>query len=568
MKKTRILALLLAVVMLVALLGACGPTTPAVTTPPADATDAQTTPPAEGTTPPAPGGELKDLPPMNYKFNTSGTHQKVAEVLQNTWKTALGLDVTVESMEWAVFQTARTEGDFEIARHGWLGDYNDPMTFLDMWVTESGQNDAKFSNAEYDQLIMTAKNSGDNVVRMDAMHKAEKLLMESFSVIPIYFYTHPYLSNDKVKDYYDDPLLNHLGFKRATKVDGSPILYNLGATPKSLDPQLNNATDGANVIQECFDGLTRKNAKGIPEPGIAEKWVVSDDQLVWTFTLRDAKWSDGVAVKAQDFVYGMRRCVDPTVGSEYAYQAFYIKNGQEISEGKMAVDQLGVKAVDEKTLEITLAAPCAYFLEMVAFPSLYPVREDIVSANADWALKPETYVTNGAYKMTEYVAQDRIVLEKSDSYWDSANMKCPKVINILTDDGQAALMQFESGELDFVENIFPPDETQRMKDAGFFRLGTSVGTYFLVINLKKNNEALLDPRVREAIALSIDREYIIEVVQNNATPAYAFVCPGMTDSDGKDFRENGGNFFGTGSYEQDVARARELLVEAGYNPPQ
>ncbi len=347
--------------------------------------------------------------------------------------------------------------------------------------------------------------------------------------------------------------------------DSSAIYYHLGATPKSLDPQKNNATDGATVIQSCFDGLTRRDKDSKIVPGIAESWDISDDQLVWTFHLRDALWSDGKPVTSDDFVFGLQRLVDPMTECEYSYQGWYIKNGEKITTGAdgLTPADLGVKAIDEKTLEITLAGPCGYFTEVTAFPALYPVRRDIVTANADWALKPETYITNGAYKISEFTQQDKIVMVKSETYWDSASMPCPTVVNLLTDDDAAALIAFQTGEMDIAES-FPAEETQSMKDQGFFRVAPIIGTYFSIINIEKNNDALMNREVRRALALAIDRQYIIDVIQNEGIPAYAFVCPGMPDITG-DFRENGGNYFGSGNYETDLAEAKEILKTAGYS---
>jgi oligopeptide transport system substrate-binding protein len=182
----------------------------------------------------------KTLPTIKLIYNTSSGHQLIAETVQNMWKEKLGLEVTLENQEWAVFQETRNQGDFQIARHGWLGDYTDPMTFLDMWMSTSGQNDANWKNTEFDNLIKTAKESNDQAVRMKAMHDAEKLLMTDLAIIPVYYYTNVWLDNKLVKNYVHDALLGHMMFTWATKEGDAPILYHLGATPASLDPQLNN----------------------------------------------------------------------------------------------------------------------------------------------------------------------------------------------------------------------------------------------------------------------------------------------------------------------------------------
>jgi ABC-type oligopeptide transport system substrate-binding subunit len=515
--------------------------------------------------------ETKKLPTLKLIYNTSSGHQLVAETVQNMWKEALGLEVTLENQEWAVFQETRTQGDFQIARHGWLGDYNDPMTFLDMWISTSGQNDANWKNTEFDTLIRTAKESNDQAVRMKAMHDAEKLLMTDLAIIPVYYYTNVWLDNGLVKNFVHDNLLGHMMFTWATKEGDAPILYHLGATPKSLDPQLNNATDGATVIQHTFVGLTAKNEKNEVVPAIAKDWSVSTDGLTWTFNLRDdAVWTDGKPVTAEDFVYAWRRAVDPETESEYAYQAWYIKNGEKITSGEAAVDTLGVKAINSKTLEVVLEAPSAYFTQLTAFPTLYPVREDIVKANPEgWANDPATFVCNGPYKLTKFELKNEIVLEKNETFYDAAKLPGEKLVFKLTDDDAAALSAFKTGELDICES-FPSEEIEAMKAEGKFNVEPIVGTYFFCVNVESkdgNPDILLDAKFRKALALAIDREYVIEVVQNNALPAYAFVPAGMVDADGKDFRANGGNYFGNGDYAKDVEEAQKLIKELGYDVP-
>jgi ABC-type oligopeptide transport system substrate-binding subunit len=535
------------------------------------ATTASTQAPAAGETTAAPTGELQDLPALKLIYNTSSGHQLIAETVQAMWKDALGLEVTLENSEWAVFQETRNNGDYQIARHGWLGDYTDPMTFLDMWTSYSGQNDADWVNAEYDALIATAKSSNDPVVRMQAMHDAEKILMTELPVIPVYYYTNVWLDNGKVKNYVHDALLGHMMFTWATKDGTDPIYYHLGATPATLDPQLNNATDGAVTIQHLFVGLTMKDDNNAVVPGVAEKWDVSDDGLTWTFHLRDdAVWTDGKPVTANDFIYAWKRALDPATGSEYAYQVYYVKNAQQINAGEMAVEELGVKAIDDKTLEVTLEAATPYFTQLTAFPTLFPVREDIISKNPEtWANDPKTLISNGPYKMTKFEIKNEIVLEKNDSFFGAADLPGEKLVFKLTDDDAAALSAFKTGELDIAES-FPAEETTAMKTAGQFNVEPIIGTYFFAVQVQPregNPEILQNPKFRRALALAIDREYVIEVAENQALPAYAFVPNGMADADNGDFRENGGNYFGSGDYNADIEEARALLTEIGYKVP-
>lgn len=175
------------------------------------------------------------------------------------------------------------------------------------------------------------------------------------------------------------------------------IRYNIEADPKTIDPGINDAIDGAKVICNAFEGLMRLDSYDKPIPGVAEKYEVSSDQLHYTFHLRkDAKWSDGQPVKAGDFEYAWKRALDPNTASPYAYQFYYIKNAEAYNTGKSKVDVVGVKASDDNTLQVDLENPTEYFLSLMAFPTYSPIRKDIVEKNPkDWATKPDTYICNG-----------------------------------------------------------------------------------------------------------------------------------------------------------------------------
>ena len=342
-----------------------------------------------------------------------------------------------------------------------------------------------------------------------------------------------------------------------------PIVYNMGATPKTIDPQLNSAVEAGSVIVHCFEGLTRKDAEGRIIPGIAEKWEMNEDGTKFTFYLRDAKWSDGKPVTADDFVYAWRRAVDPESECEYAYQLWYIKNGEAITNGEMSPEELGVKALDEKTLEVELEAPCSYFLQLTSFPTLFPVRQDVIEEHGEgWANDPETYITNGPMVVTEFVVNEKIVMKKSDTYWDKNSIKADELVFTMIDDQASELSAFEAGEIDFADSI-PAEEIPRLYEEGKLIIKPQLGTYFFCLNVEK--EPLNDPKVRKALALAIDRQYIIDhAAKNFAIPAYAWVPPGMPDvEEGTDFREVGGNYIGE-NFDQNVAEAKKLMEEAGF----
>lgn len=352
------------------------------------------------------------------------------------------------------------------------------------------------------------------------------------------------------------------------------IVYNLGADPKTIDPQLNSAVDGSTVIHNAFEGLMREDENSKIVPGTAEKYEVSDDGTVYTFHLREnAKWSDGKPVVAGDFVYAWKRALNPEVAAEYAYQLFYIKNGaayynkEKIGDKVATADDVGVKAIDDKTLEVTLEAPVPYFLSLAAFPTYFPVREDVIEGNEEkWTLKPDTYISNGPFKMSEWKEKESITFVKNENYWDAKNVKLETLEVRLIDDQITYLNAFKSGEVDIIESP-PQAEIPTLLDEGTAKIYPYLGTYFYVINVSdkakevdpKAAEALSKPKFRKALSLAIDKQLIVDkVAQGGQTPANSYVPAGILDSAGKEFKKD------SSSKGTDIEEAKKLLAEAGY----
>ncbi|WP_027308600.1 peptide ABC transporter substrate-binding protein [Caloramator sp. ALD01] len=355
------------------------------------------------------------------------------------------------------------------------------------------------------------------------------------------------------------------GEKKAEQV----IKYNLGSEPKTLDPALNSAVDGATVIVNTFVGLTRLDAKDQPVPGVAEKWDVSADGMTYKFYLRkDVKWSDGKPVTAKDFEYAWKRALAPETAAEYAYQLYYLKNAEAYNTGKGKAEDVGVKALDDYTLEVTLEYPTPYFLSLTAFPTYMPVRQDIVEKDKEkWATNPETYIGNGPFKLKEWKIKEAIILEKNPNYFDAANVKLDRIEIKMIDDQNTALTSFQQGELDFIESP-PTQQIPTLLSQGVAKVYPYLGTYFYVINLTDKADqidaaaakALKDVRVRKALTLAIDRKALIETVTKaGQQPATSFVPSGIIMADGKDFKNK--DYY---KAEGDVQEAKRLLAEAGF----
>lgn len=352
------------------------------------------------------------------------------------------------------------------------------------------------------------------------------------------------------------------------------IVYNLGTDPKTIDPQLNSAVDGSTVIHNAFEGLMREDADGKIIPAVAEKYELSDDGTVYTFHLRDnAKWSDGKPVVAGDFEYAWKRALNPAVAAEYGYQLFYIKNGaayynkEKIGDKEATADDVGVKATDDKTLVVTLESPVPYFLSLAAFPTYFPVRKDIVEGNQEkWTLSPETYISNGPFKMSEWKEKESITFVKNENYWNAKNVKLETLEMKLIDDEVTYLNAFKSGEIDVIEAP-PQAEIPTLLAEGTAKIYPYLGTYFYCINLSEEGkkvdpaayEALSKPKFREALSLAIDRQLIVDkVTQGGQVPAQSYVPAGIVDSAGKEFQKK---YF---EPKADIEKAKALLAEAGY----
>jgi len=331
----------------------------------------------------------------------------------------------------------------------------------------------------------------------------------------------------------------------------------------SLDPQLVEDVSGADVIRDLFEGLMNQDADGNLVPGVAESYVASEGNTVYTFTLRDtAKWSNGDSVTAGDFVYAWRRAADPATASPYAWyiELMSIKNGAAVIAGDVAPDQLGVEAVDDHTFKVTLSAALPYFAKMVTHGTTFPTHQATVEKHGDQWTRPENMVSNGAYKLTEWVLKERTARERNAMYWNNDKTILEKVVTLVINDENVALTRYLAGELDRTE--VPAGQYPRLKkempdEANSF---PRLCNYYYTFNLTETGHpAFQDVRVRKALAYAVDRKVIVEnVTQGGQTEAFTFT-PGATAG----FEVPSVDFASWTQADRD-AKAKELLAEAGY----
>ena len=367
------------------------------------------------------------------------------------------------------------------------------------------------------------------------------------------------------------------------KADG--ITVQIGPNPETLDPALNSAVDGGNMLITLFETLLIIDQDNKVQPGQAEKYEVSPDGLTWTFTMRDGlKWSDGTDLNAKDFEYTFKRIADTNVAAPYAETVIGMIDGYKDAignpdkEGKTTTtpdpEKLNVKASEDgKTLTIKLAYPCSYFDKIVAFGTMSPVQKATVEKNGDsWATKPETYVCNGPYTITEWTPSEKIVCKKNENYkggWDSSKIVNDKLTFLLLEDSSASYAAYTGGTAQLIKDV-PTEEIPTLKKdkKDEFNVDPILGTYYLSMNLNKapfNNK-----NVRKALSLAIDRDYIANtIMQGTYSPAYNYVGTGVDDVDPGKFLENskaanGGKLYISEDYKANLEEAKKALAEAGY----
>ncbi|MBN2285637.1 MAG: peptide ABC transporter substrate-binding protein [Tissierellales bacterium] len=345
--------------------------------------------------------------------------------------------------------------------------------------------------------------------------------------------------------------------------DEAVFNWNVGADPKTIDPCLNGASDGGDVINQTFEGLVREKS-GVIYPGIAESWDVSEDGLTVTFNLRESKWSDGSPLTAHDFVYSWKRGMDPATASEYSWIWEYtnIVGAYAAVEGE-SLDAVGVSAPDDNTLVVQLETPTDYIVSLLSFYHFMPTKQSAVEAGADgaWAKDPANAVSNGPFKLTAYTIGEGLTLVKNENYWNADAVKLDRIEGKFIDEASTAYQAYQSGELDFLPDVPAAEIPSLIAEDPNFYVFPLLGTYYYNFNM--DLELFQDPKVRRALTLAVDREMICETMGSGQVPAAGFVPPGFLDHEGNDFFETAGTY-GIATDDSKIAEAQQLLAEAGY----
>ncbi len=357
-------------------------------------------------------------------------------------------------------------------------------------------------------------------------------------------------------------LVATLGPVAVTAPAAAQVVYNRGndADPETLDQHKTSTIAEAHILRDLYEGLVVYDAAGEIVPGVATEWQVSQDGLTYTFRLRpDAKWSNGDPVVADDFVFSYRRIMDPATAAKYANVLFPIKNAEKVNKGEVPVDQLGVRAVDAHTLEITLENPTAYFLQLLTHTTSLPVHPATVQALGDGFVRPGSMVSNGAYTLQSFTPNDKIVLTRNANFHDAANVAIDSVVYFPMQDRSACLRRFEAGEILSCSDV-PAEQMDYVKEklGDAFHNAPYLGTYYYAVDTRK--APFSDVRVRQALSMAIDRDYLAnDIWAGTMVAATSFVPPGIGN-----YGEPAQFDFAQTPMLDREDRARALLAEAGF----
>lgn len=343
---------------------------------------------------------------------------------------------------------------------------------------------------------------------------------------------------------------------QAKSQDEQVLNVNLGEEPPMLDPQKSTDAVSFEILNATLEGLVRLNKEGKVEKGsgLAKDWEISPDGLKYTFHLRDAKWSDGTPITAYDFEYAWKRALAPETASQYAYMLYYLKNGEAYNSGKAKAEDVGVKALDDKTLEVTLEKPAPQFLGLTSFITYLPAQKAAVEKYGDkYGSSPDTMVYSGPFMVKEWNHEQNMVLVKNPNYWDKDNVKLEKINMDMVKDDNTVIQNYEAGQYDAIG--VPGQYIDKYKnDPNFHQMAMAI-TWYLQFNNK--SKIFSNVNMRKAFTYAVDRKAFVDnILKNGSIPALSFVPPGIP-GEKDEFRKEGGDFF----KDNDVATAKELLAK-------
>ncbi|GAA0104128.1 hypothetical protein UT300013_07500 [Paraclostridium sordellii] len=426
---------------------------------------------------------------VEFEFLTTDTEQskKIAEFIQSELQDALeGVTVKIQQLPTKLKTEKGSAGDFQLSIAGWGADYPDPLTFLEIYYPEVGRYaiNVGYKDEEYKNLISKAKESTTIDESWDSYMKAEKILLDSGFITPLYQKGGAFLEKEYVKDVANYSFGPQTSYKWAKVSNGKNEINTTSSSDiSSMDTAKASDSTSFEAINNVMEGLVRVNLKNELIPGMAESWEKSSDAKTWTFKIRpDAKWSNGDPVTAHDFEYAFIRNLTPETACEYAYVMYDIKGAEDFNLGKTKdSSSVGVKAIDDHTLEVKLNRPVNYFDQLMAFPVFFPVNQNVVEAYGDdYGTSKDNLVFNGPFVMDSWKIEDQYGLKKNEKYWDNKTVNLDKVNFKVVKDINAAVNLYETGEIDKV--VLASEHVDKYKDSKEFKTIKYASCNFLMVN--------------------------------------------------------------------------------------
>ncbi|WP_099159414.1 peptide ABC transporter substrate-binding protein [Virgibacillus ndiopensis] len=345
------------------------------------------------------------------------------------------------------------------------------------------------------------------------------------------------------------------GADEGTETTDEKVLYmNNGDEPTSFNPPEGFDSVSWTSLNNLMEGLTRLGKDDKPQPAMAEKWDISEDGKTYTFHIREnANWSNGDPVTAGDFVYAWKELLNPDNAFSTAFLGYFIEGGEAYNSGEGSADDVAVKAVDDKTFEVTLTAPTGFFLHVITNPAFFPVNEKVAKENPEWYAEADSFVSNGPFKLESWKHNSEMVFVKNDQYWDKDTVKLDKIHWAMVTETNTEYQMFESDELDMTE--IPSDMAEQLIDGDNVTIEDQAGLYFYRFNVTQ--EPFQNAKIRKAFAMAVNQQDIVDfVTKNKEEAAKGFVSPGFVGPNGKDFREVNGDLV-----EFNPEEAKKLLEE-------
>lgn len=475
--------------------------------------------------------------PIKMVVHDQDPHRSVATAITRFWEKTFGISTIIDAVKWQELFEKIPDATYDVIACAWHSWFHDPLYSLEMLQFSRGpMNASQWENAEFASLVHRASIEEKKEERNIFLKRAETILLQELPIIPLFEYNSRYLKSEEVDHIY----VSHMGsvdFKWTSRTQTpsstqkskashqDEIRLYLQTEPLSLDPRIGGNHFSQILLQGLFEGLTRRARDGTTEFALAQSLSLSRDGKLYTFTLRPAKWSNGDEVTAYDFETTWKELLNPStaIPTAYTHTLFLIRNARKARFGEISLDEVGIYALDAKTLQIRLEHPAPFFLELLSNPFFSPVHKKHAKST-DWSTKtfPE-YVCNGPYVLKERQPRSYIVFEKNPFYWNQNDICTSKFRFTIIEDPRVAYSFYKAGELDWYGGPFGNPALEPFQDAATERLSHREADGLYWIACRTNVHHLASQKVRQALAMAIDRKTICDALEGSESPANSLV---------------------------------------------